>query len=128
MPLSTLKFRPLWTLCQSSSPNNTSVSDLGAICSIGLDGLCILPNADVLACRRLPIPIGNLLNDDLEDIWMNSKLLNDIADKRNLIGKCKNCKFISNCSGCRAMAYAYSGNYLDEDPHCWYESEGMNKM
>jgi radical SAM protein with 4Fe4S-binding SPASM domain len=113
--------RPLWVMCNKSySPYEMNdANPVGGICSIGLDGLCILPDATVLPCRRLPIPIGNLKNDSLLKIWHASSLLWKIADKNNLKGKCKSCEFINKCSGCRAMAYAYSGDYLAEDPQCF---------
>ena len=115
--------RSLWALCDKNMDfvgTNGAIGDVvGGICSIGLDGLCILPDATVLACRRLPIPIGNLKNDSLLKIWHTSDLLWEIADKRNLKGKCNSCEFITRCSGCRAIAYAYTGDYLAEDPQCW---------
>ena len=115
--------RPLWVICNSNKifPDiETSNKDTaGGICSVGLDGLCILPDATVLPCRRLPIPIGNLKNDSLLKIWHTSDLLWEIADKRNLKGKCNSCEFTTQCSGCRAMAYACTGDYLAEDPQCW---------
>ncbi len=104
--------RPLWVLCDGGS-------SAGGICSIGLDGMCILPDSTVLPCRRLPIPLGNLKEDRLTKIWHRSKLLWEIADKRNLKGKCHSCEFVNRCSGCRAMAFAYSGDYLAEDPQCF---------
>ena len=115
--------RPLWVMCnRNTSALGTDTSQentAGGICSVGLDGLCILPDATVLPCRRLPIPIGNLKNDSLLKIWHTSDLLWEIADKRNLKGKCNSCEFIAQCSGCRAMAYACTGDYLAEDPQCW---------
>jgi radical SAM protein with 4Fe4S-binding SPASM domain len=116
-----LKYRPLWVLIDPCRNNDGSIphKELGSLCSIGLDGITILPNADVLACRRLPISIGNLTSKTLEEIWSTSALLWEIADKRNLKGKCNTCEFISKCSGCRAMAFADSGDYLSEDPNCW---------
>lgn len=119
--LRVLKYRPLWVLidpCRNNDRSNPH-KELGSLCSIGLDGICILPNADVLSCRRLPIPIGNLKVHTLEEIWSTSALLWEIADKRNLKGKCNNCEYIPKCSGCRAMAYAITGDYLSEDPNCW---------
>lgn len=115
--------RPLWVMCNSNTVfpcTDTSNKDTAdGICSVGLDGLCILPDATVLPCRRLPIPIGNLKNNSLLKIWHTSDLLWEIADKRNLKGKCNSCEFITQCSGCRAMAYACTGDYLAEDPQCW---------
>lgn len=118
-----LKYRPLWINIdpnRAKSESKTSpYKELGAICSIGLDGLCILPDATVLPCRRLPIPIGNLKIDSLEKIWFTSELLWQIRDKHNLKGKCNSCEFIPRCSGCRAIAYACTRDYLAEDPQCW---------
>lgn len=113
--------RPLWALCNRNT-HNADMPDrnaAGGICSIGLDGLCILPDGTVLPCRRLPIPIGNLKNNSLLKIWHTSELLWEIADKSNLKGKCNSCEFINQCSGCRAMAYACTGDYLAEDPQCF---------
>lgn len=91
----------------------------GAMCSIGIDSLCFLPDGTVLPCRRLNIPIGNLRTDSIFKIWYTADLLWKIRDKRNLQGKCKDCDLIPRCSGCRAIAYAVSGDYLCEDPQCW---------
>jgi len=117
-----LKYRPLWINIDPSrakaESNTAPHKELGAVCSVGLDGLCILPDATVLPCRRLPIPIGNLKRDSLEKIWFTSDLLWQIRDKHNLKDKCNSCEFIPRCSGCRAMAYACAGDYLAEDPQC----------
>jgi radical SAM protein with 4Fe4S-binding SPASM domain len=112
--------RPLWVLCDGDLMTDASERcNLGGICSLGIDGLCILPNGVVLPCRRLPIPIGDLKTDSITKIWHTSKLLYEIADKRNLKGKCKGCDLIGKCSGCRAMAFAITGDYLAEDPQCF---------
>jgi len=121
--LKILKYRPLWINldpCRAKFGMNTpEYKDLGGLCSIGLDGVCILPDGNVLGCRRLPIVIGNLKYDSLEKIWTQSKLLWDIRNKNNLKGKCNSCEYSSRCGGCRSMAYAYYNDYLAEDPHCW---------
>ncbi len=113
--------RPLWILSNNHA-NITTKEDnefTGGICSVGLDGLCILPDATVLACRRLPIPIGNLKEDSIEKIWFTSDLLWEIREKQNLKGKCNSCESVYQCSGCRAMAYAITGDFLESDPQCW---------
>lgn len=121
--LKILKYRPLWILldpCRAMVGANTPVHrDLGGLCSLGIDGICLMPDATVLGCRRLPIPIGNLKTDSLEKIWTQSSLLWEIRDKNNLKGKCHSCEYIPRCGGCRSMAYAYCGDYLAEDPQCW---------
>ena len=124
-PLSILKLRTLWVLCDPQrAQNNINAcipleKEVGASCSIGVDSLSLLPDATVLPCRRLPIPIGNLKNESLFKIWYTSKVLWEIRNKNNLKGKCANCEYIPRCGGCRATAYALTGDYLAEDPQCW---------
>jgi radical SAM protein with 4Fe4S-binding SPASM domain len=92
---------------------------LGAPCVVGMDGLCVMPEGSVFPCRRFPISIGNLLNESLEQIWGKSELLEQLRRKENLKGKCGGCK-IEECRGCRSLALALTGDYLEQDPHCWH--------
>jgi len=94
---------------------------LGAPCVVGRDGLCIMPEGNVFPCRRFPISIGNLLNDSLKTIWENSGILERLKRKENLKGKCGSCE-IKDCRGCRSLVYSLTGDYLEEDPHCWYST------
>jgi radical SAM protein with 4Fe4S-binding SPASM domain len=92
---------------------------LGAPCIIGTDGLCIMPEGTVFPCRRFPISIGNLLATPLKKIWEESDLLEELRKKENLKGRCGRCE-MRDCRGCRSLAFALSGDYLEEDPHCWF--------
>ena len=93
---------------------------LGAPCVVGVDGLCIMPEGSVFPCRRFPISIGNLLETSLKQIWDESEILEKLRKKENLKGKCGSCG-IDDCRGCRSLALALTGDYLGEDPHCWYD-------
>ena len=95
---------------------------MGAPCVIGYDGLCIMPDGEVLPCRRFPISIGNLLDDSLKKIWENSELLKKLSKRENLKGKCGTCD-LEECRGCRSLALALTGDYLAEDPHCWHDPQ-----
>jgi radical SAM protein with 4Fe4S-binding SPASM domain len=92
---------------------------LGAPCVVGVDGLCIMPEGNVLPCRRFPISIGNLLETPLKKIWEESDLLEELRKRENLKGKCGRCE-MRDCRGCRSLALALTGDYHEEDPHCWY--------
>ena len=105
--------RPLY--CLSSDAEE----QIGGPCSIGNGSLCLLPDGTALACRRLPIPLGNILVDGFYSIWYGSRLLWNIRNKDNLKNKCHNCSDLTSCGGCRAMAYALTNDYLEEDPSCW---------
>ncbi|OUQ22587.1 hypothetical protein B5E77_16610 [Lachnoclostridium sp. An131] len=109
--------RPLWvnTVHLDCSGN----SKIGGFCPVGFTSLAILWDGTVLPCRRLEIPIGNILTDGLYKIWYGSEVLWNIRDKNNLKGKCHNCINIERCGGCRAIAYETTGDYMGEDVQCW---------
>lgn len=90
---------------------------LGAPCVIGIDGLCAMPNGDIYPCRRFPVPIGNLLETSMGQIWNESELLKKLRRKESLKGKCRSCE-IKDCRGCRSLALSLTGDFLGDDPHC----------
>ena len=59
------------------------------------------------------------LRAPLKTIWERSELLEKLKRKENLKGKCGRCE-MKDCRGCRSLALALTGDYLAEDPHCWY--------
>jgi radical SAM protein with 4Fe4S-binding SPASM domain len=102
--------------------NGSTMQLYGAECVVGRDGMALLPDGTVHPCRRFNIPIGNMLNESLKTIWENSEVLNKIRNRANLKGGCFDCG-ITECSGCRAMTYALTGDYLAEDPHCFKDRD-----
>ncbi len=108
-----LMYRPLFAILDQNDPT------VGAICSIGNNALTLMHDGTILPCRRLPIPLGNLKTDSLFKIWYDNSLLWEIRNPLNLKGKCGTCDLVPICRGCRAVAYARSGDYLGEDPQCW---------
>lgn len=118
-----VKLRTLWALVEprrmSEEADLPVQQHLGAMCSAGMAGLCILEDGTVLPCRRLPIPLGNVLHDSLFEIWYTSPVLWQLRDRSGIKGKCRDCEYASRCGGCRAMAYAVTGDHLEADPQCW---------
>jgi radical SAM protein with 4Fe4S-binding SPASM domain len=108
-----LMYRPLFCLIDSESPH------VGAMCSVGVNALTILHDGTVYPCRRLPIVLGNVLKDSLHQIFYESADLWKVREPANLKGQCATCQFVPVCRGCRAMALAVTGDWLEEDPHCW---------
>ena len=108
-----LMYRPLFHLV---APDDETV---GARCSMGSNALTVMPDGTVYPCRRLPVPIGNILSDGLFAIWYNSDLLWQVRNPDNIKGKCHGCDHLAGCRGCRAMAYFCTGDYLEGDPQCW---------
>jgi MoaA/NifB/PqqE/SkfB family radical SAM enzyme len=44
-----------------------------------------------------------------------------LRETENLKGKCGCCEFRNICMGCRARAFAATGDMLDEEPFCVYQ-------
>jgi len=115
--LTVRRLRPLWI--NTSHLNTDPQARIGGFCPVGFTSLAILWDGTILPCRRLTIPIGNILTDGLFKIWYDSDILWSIRDKTNLKGKCHGCKNVERCGGCRAIAYEATGDYMEEDPQCW---------
>ncbi|MFA5165527.1 MAG: radical SAM protein [Candidatus Omnitrophota bacterium] len=108
-----LPCKAFWVKFEGSGANL-----LTAECNLGEDAFAIMPNGDLLPCRRFDLVLGNLLRRDLSYIVKDNAVLRDISDKSKLKGKCRNCQ-IERCRGCRALAYAIEKDYLAEDHLCW---------
>lgn len=93
-------------------------------CTAGIAGVAISPELDVYPCVKLRIPAGNLKEQSLKDIWLNSPLFASLRDWHNLKGHCPSCEYVSICRGCRADAWARTGDYLAPDPLCWLNGRG----
>jgi radical SAM protein with 4Fe4S-binding SPASM domain len=87
-------------------------------CGAGRFYIAIKPNGDIQPCVFLPLKLGNIKNTNLEDLWVNSKVLKDLRNKDALKEKCGVCEYRYYCGGCRARAYGYFNDYLAPDPGC----------
>lgn len=78
---------------------------------------------DVQTCGFLDVPAGNLIdnNFDFGKIWEKSEFLKEIRNVSDYKRICGKCEYAGVCGGCRARAYAASGDYMGEDPVCNYK-------
>jgi AdoMet-dependent heme synthase len=99
-------------------------SDLNAMtkgCLAGT-GVCFISHeGEVYPCGYLPVIAGDLRKQTFADIWENSKVFHELRDTSGLKGKCGCCEFRNVCMGCRARAYAATGDFMDEEPFCVYQ-------
>ncbi len=101
------------------SPNDMNAMTKGCLAGTGV---CFLSHeGEVFPCGYLPAIAGDLRKEKFADIWANAKVFNDLRDTNNLTGKCGCCEFRNVCMGCRARAFAATGDYLAEEPFCVYE-------
>lgn len=89
----------------------------GSTC--GKVSLHIRPNGDITPCGFIEIVIGNILKDDIKEVWDKSEVLDKMRHKTPQ-GKCKSCASYEECvGGCTARALALTGDINNPDPHCW---------
>jgi radical SAM protein with 4Fe4S-binding SPASM domain len=69
----------------------------------------------------LPVSGGNVLRDSLTDVYRNSDLFRSLRDTTQRGGKCGLCEYTKICGGSRSRAYAFTGDFLAEDPRCVYQ-------
>lgn len=85
-------------------------------------GVCFISHqGEVYPCGYLPVLAGDLRRQSFAEIWENSAVFQQLRDPENLKGKCGRCEFRNICMGCRARAFAATGDFLDEEPFCIYE-------
>jgi radical SAM protein with 4Fe4S-binding SPASM domain len=92
-------------------------------------GVCFISHeGEVFPCGYLPAIAGDLRKQSFAEIWNESVVFSQLRDDDNLKGKCGCCEFRHVCMGCRARAYAATGDFLAEEPFCVYEPGTSNKM
>ena len=101
-------------------PGRSDHSTVSRGCLAGLGILFVAHQGDVFPCGYLPVNCGNILKDSLVAIWYNNKDLARMRDSNRLEGKCGLCGYRQICGGCRARAYAATGNYMAQEPFCVY--------
>lgn len=86
-------------------------------CLAGTSFVFVSRKGTVYPCGYLPVPAGNIREKKFIEIWEKSPVLMALRE-RNLLGSCGDCSFSRVCGGCRARAYAKTGDYLESDPLC----------
>lgn len=85
-------------------------------------GVCFISHqGEVYPCGYLPVVAGDLRKQTFAEIWQNSPTFSLLRDTGNLQGKCGRCEFRNVCMGCRARAFAATGDFLGAEPFCIYE-------
>jgi len=77
---------------------------------------------DVQPCPGVSVTAGNIRENTLAEILLQSKPIQELRNIRKMIkGRCGECVFGDYCYGCRGHAYQVTGDYLAEDPLCWLD-------
>lgn len=95
---------------------------------MGGKGFVFISHTGILQpCGFLDVQSGNLraVDYDFKKAYLESKVFNDLRNEDGYQGKCGICEFRYACGGCRARAYANTGNYLEEEPGCSYKGKNI---
>ena len=102
-------------------PSQTAVSNGIRGCTAADRILSIAPNGAIFPCSQLvgqDFSAGNLLEDDLKSVWMNSEVLKRYRSFRTKkpfkYSQCGQCSAKTHCGGCRVFAE----DALGADPGC----------
>jgi len=102
--------------------NNTVPHNPPIGCWVGT-WLTINAEGDVSVCPVLldSLSAGNVRDKPLDQLVNESPLFAAITDRSRLKGRCGRCRYQYTCGGCRAMAYYHTGDYMEEDPTCFFD-------
>ncbi len=89
---------------------------VGRKCLAGVTSMTIASDGSVRPCSHMDEACGNLLEEDLPDIWLR---MGSWRSCDNLPSTCKSCKLFGVCGGgCRMEAKMHGGHINDSDPYC----------
>jgi selenobiotic family peptide radical SAM maturase len=87
-------------------------------CGAAFNFLSVLANGEVHACRKFPSPLGNLLDQSLNEIYHSQTASRYRAGPEECVG----CKLRQVCRGCLAVSYSHGHDiFTTKDPYCFIE-------
>jgi len=94
----------------------------GMGCTAGHGFLFISHQGTIQPCGFVDAACGNLKENgfDLQQIYRSSEVLAALRNRNGYEGKCGICEYWRACGGCRARAFASTGNILAPEPRCAY--------
>lgn len=108
---------------RSVTPESHGLDGMTKGC-LGGQGFAFISHVGVVQmCGFLDTPAGDVREAgyDFRTIWEDSEFFNQIRRVDDYHGRCGYCEYRKVCGGCRARAYAMTGDYLGEEPFCIYE-------
>ncbi len=96
-------------------------------CLAGTEIVFISHTGQVRPCGYLPVAAGDLREQSFQEIWQHAEVLKAFREPVTLHGKCGACEYKRVCLGCRARAYAATGDILAEEPCCLYQPTRMRQ-
>ena len=93
-------------------------NDYPYTCTAGKTLLTVMENGDLVPCRRMPIVVGNLLKEDMYDLYINSKVIKELQNDM-VPDDCKSCEHSKKCAGgLKCLTYALYKDLNHKDVGC----------
>lgn len=89
-------------------------------CGAGDSLLALASDGTLYPCRRMPVPIGNVMTTPLAGLYTGSGFLRSLRERGRLAEGCGECFYRKVCrGGLRCLSYALTGSPFRADPGCW---------
>lgn len=93
-------------------------NDYPYVCTAGKTLLTVMENGDLVPCRRMPIFVGNLLEENMYDLYKKSQIIKDLQ-KDTTPTECRSCEHSKLCAGgLKCLTYAIYKNLNHKDVGC----------
>jgi len=129
-PLSYVSYTPFFAAPDATrlsfGGGGLSLVNLG--CQAGRTFLGLNAEGVVAPCGHLldsPVCCGNVRDQALSRIVAESEIMRVLRGERPAKGKCARCRYGDSCRGCRSLAYYHTGDYLAEDPSCFFQPDSI---
>ena len=87
-------------------------------CTAGKILLTVMENDDLVPCRRMPIFVGNLLEENMYDLYKKIKIIKGLQ-KDTTPTECRSCEHSKLCAGgLKCLTYAIYGDLNHKDVGC----------
>ncbi len=109
------------------TPETHGMDAMSKGCMGGQSFAFVSNTGKVQICGFLETECGDIRKEGFDKIWDTSKVFKQMRAWDDYEGRCGYCEFRSVCGGCRARAFAFTEDYMDEEPFCTYQPSDAAK-
>jgi SynChlorMet cassette radical SAM/SPASM protein ScmE len=90
-------------------------------CGCVFSQIDVLHDGTVVPCCMLPLSLGNIITDSLEEIWQTHPTLKALRERRRIpmqqVPGCEDCEWANYCNGgCPGLAHQLTGDFNRANP------------
>ena len=111
----------------SVTPQTHGFDAMSKGCMGGQSFAFVSNTGKVQICGFLDAECGDIRKEPFSKIWDTSKVFKEMRAWDDYEGRCGYCEYRKVCGGCRARAFAFTGDYMEEEPFCTYQPSDAAK-